>query len=209
MVFTKVFGDFVFSTLFAKNTPLRALGVRSGRSGEPLGGYLGGVPGAVPGPQRASWAHPWCDLGPPGGLLGASWGQLGTQKSPWRPLERAKNHGFYKGFWHFLVLGSFAFKNTALRALESDLGASGGVLGASWGLLGAVLGPQGPSWDPLEGVLGRLGRLLGGSWAPLGATFGGPKSDLEASWGPFLGRLLFCTFLKGRRAKNHVKTNVF
>ena len=151
-------------------------------------------------------------LGPPGGLLGASWGQFGTQKGPWRPLERAKNHGFYKGFWYFLVLDNFASKNTALRALGSDLGAPGGVLGASWGLLGAVLGPQrplGPSWGPLGGVLGRLGRLLGASWVPLGATFGAQK----ASWRPlgahFLDRLLFCTFLKGRRAKNPVKTNVF
>ena len=148
-------------------------------------------------------------LGASWGLLGASWGQLGTQSSPWRPLERAKNHGFYKGFWHFLVLGSFALKNTALRALESDLGASGGVLGASWGLLGAVLGPQGPSWDPLGGVLGRLGRLLGASWAPLGATFGAQKASWRPPGAHFWGRLLFCTFSKARRAKNPVKTNVF
>ena len=98
IVFTKVFGDFVFSALFAKNTPLGALCLRSGRSGEPLGGCLGGVPGAVPGPQRASWAHPWCALGPLGCLLGAAWGQFGTQKGPWRPLESAKTMVFTRVF---------------------------------------------------------------------------------------------------------------
>ena len=190
LVFTMVFGDFVFSALFARNTPCRALCLRSRRAGEPLGGCLGGVPGAVPRPQKASWAHPWCDLRPPGGLLGASWGQLGTQKSPWRPLERAKNHGFYKGFWHFLVLGSFASKNTALRALGSDLGAPGGVLGAPGGGSGAPRALLGPSWGRLGASWAPPGGLLGASWG----HFWGPKSVLEASWGPFLGPPPFLHF---------------
>ena len=147
MVFTRVFGDFVFSALFAKNTPLRALCLRSGRSGEPLGGCLRGVPGAVPGPQRASWAHPWCDLGPPGGLLGASWGQFGTQKSPWRPLERIRKQWFLSGFLAFSGFVQFYFKKYSFEG-------AGERSGGFWGRLGSVLGAPGGGSGPPRALLG-------------------------------------------------------
>ena len=72
MCFTKVFGVFVcFGTFAIKNTPLRALGLRSGMSGEPLGGVLGASRGLFRGPK-----------GPLGGVLGATWGLLGASWGP-------------------------------------------------------------------------------------------------------------------------------
>ena len=161
-----------------------------------------------------SWGRCWGPKKRPGGVLGrldaskgtssgVSWDTFGVQKAPWRHLESAQNHVFYKGFWHFRVLGIFARKNAALRALGGDLGGLGSLLGAPWGLLGASWGRPGASWGRLGGVLGRLGRVLGASWARLGAIFGAQK----ASWRPlgayFLGRRLFCCPKAQKPCKNH------
>ena len=129
---------------------------RSGKSGKPLGGVLG-APGDGAGAPKSVLGAYWGVLMPLGGLLGGLLGHLCVQKAPWRHLESAQNHVFYKGFWHFRVLVLFASKNAALRALGGDLGGLGSLLGAPWGLLGA-------SW----------GRVLGASWGRLGGVLGGP-----------------------------------
>ena len=142
---------------------------------------------------------------PLGGLLGGLLGHLCVQTVPWRHLESAQNHVFYKGFLHFRVLGIFASKNAALRALGGDLGGLGSLLGAPWGLLGASWGRPGASWGRLGGVLGRLGA----SWARLGRVLGPflvPKKRLGGLLGPIFWA---AAFFAVRRAKNLVKTMVF
>ena len=154
---------------------------------EGLGGLLGGLGGLCKRQQ--------C-LPPLGGLLGASWGPLGSllehEPPAWGIVEVI---GMIVKFSSCRLYGaSGSIRKPSGKPLECLLGSLGRLedfrkpLGSLLGPLGSVLGP---SW-------GSLGPRVGFIWGPLGANFGRHNTSrslrwptwcpLGTSWGP-LGSL--------------------
>ena len=106
-------------------------------------GLFGGLSGAVPRPLGGVFGLPGGFLGPLG-LLGVSWGLLGT---PGVLLEPGGSKC------------RFAFPSEP--PLGAVLGTSWAVVEASWAVLGPSWAVSGPSWRPLGPSSSDPGGLLG------------------------------------------------